>query len=196
MFYQFTFYVLYQRWHVQPRLAKNPETPPEIRLELGVMAGPLIPISLLIFGWTAGRTHWMGPVVGAGLYLPPVRPSLPAPSPGPSQRMLTRCILNHWQVFLLFQSCLMYCSQSYPMYAASILAGNDLFRSVSASLFPLFGEKYFHALGVGPGCTLLAGVSALMVPLLYVSPSTLSRACPGAVILTDWTVNLLPGRSS
>lgn len=70
---QFTFYVLYQRWHVQPRLAKNPDTPPEIRLELGVMAGPLVPVSLLIFGWTAGRTHWMGPVVGAGLYLPPVR---------------------------------------------------------------------------------------------------------------------------
>ncbi|GAA5863811.1 hypothetical protein JCM3774_001165 [Rhodotorula dairenensis] len=138
----FTFYVLYQRWHVQPRLEKNPDTPPEIRLELGVMAGPLVPISLLIFGWTAGRTHWMGPVVGAGLYLPPV--------------------------FLLFQSCLMYCSQSYPMYAASILAGNDLFRSVTASLFPLFGEKYFHALGVGPGCTLLAGVSALMVPVLYI----------------------------
>ncbi|GAA5976215.1 hypothetical protein JCM10908_005419 [Rhodotorula pacifica] len=137
----FTFYVLYQRWHIQPRLDKNPNTPPEIRLELGVMAGVLVPVSLLIFGWTAGRTHWMGPVVGASLYLPPV--------------------------FLLFQSCLMYCSQSYPMYAASILAGNDLFRSVMASLFPLFGDKYFRALGVGPGCTLLAGVSALMVPLLY-----------------------------
>ncbi|KAG0667553.1 hypothetical protein C6P46_000088 [Rhodotorula mucilaginosa] len=123
----FTFYVLYQRWHVQPRLAKNPDTPPEIRLELGVMAGPLVPVSLLIFGWTAGRTHWMGPVVGAGLYLPP----------------------------------------SYPMYAASILAGNDLFRSVMASLFPLFGDKYFRALGLGPGCTLLAGLSALLVPVLY-----------------------------
>ena len=73
------------------------------------------------------------------------------------------------KVFLLFQSCLMYCSQSYPMYAASILAGNDLFRSVMASLFPLFGDKYFRALGLGPGCTLLAGLSALLVPVLYVS---------------------------
>ncbi|BGP54398.1 hypothetical protein JCM8202_000832 [Rhodotorula sphaerocarpa] len=138
----FTFYVLYQKWHIQPRLDRNPDTPVEVRLELGVMAGPLVPISLLIFGWTAGRGHWMGPVIGAALYLPPV--------------------------FLLFQSCLMYCAQSYPIYAASILAGNDLFRSVVASLFPLFGEKYFHALGVGPGCTILAGVSALMVPALYV----------------------------
>lgn len=65
----------------------------------------------------------------------------------------------------------MYCSQSYPMYAASILAGNDLFRSVMASLFPLFGDKYFRALGLGPGCTLLAGLSALLVPVLYVNLS-------------------------
>jgi DHA1 family multidrug resistance protein-like MFS transporter len=54
------------------------------------------------------------------------------------------------------------------MYAASILAGNTLFRSVFASVFPLFGEKYFKALGIGPGSSLLAGVSILMIPLLYV----------------------------
>lgn len=57
---------------------------------------------------------------------------------------------------------------SYPKYAASILAGNDLFRSTFASVFPLFGTKYFRALGIGGGSSLLAGVSILMIPLLYV----------------------------
>lgn len=54
------------------------------------------------------------------------------------------------------------------MYAASNLAGNNLFRSFVASGFPLFGHKFYEALGVGGGCSLLAGVSLFMIPMLYV----------------------------
>ncbi|GAA5824928.1 hypothetical protein JCM3770_002296, partial [Rhodotorula araucariae] len=112
------------------------------RLELALFAAPFIPISLLVFGWTAREdVHWIAPVIGAGLYLP--------------------------GIFLAFQSILIYVSMSYPKYAASILAGNDLFRSTFASVFPLFGTKYFRALGIGGGSSLLAGVSILMIPLLY-----------------------------
>jgi len=64
---------------------------------------------------------------------------------------------------------------SYPRYAASILAGNDLFRSTFASVFPLFGTKYFNALTIGGGSTLLAGISILMMPLLYVRCAFLAR---------------------
>ena len=66
-------------------------------------------------------------------------------------------------------------TRSYPKYAASILAGNDLFRSTFASVFPHFGTKYFHALGIGGGSSLLAGVSILMIPLLYVRLASLPR---------------------
>ncbi|GJN87518.1 hypothetical protein Rhopal_000469-T1 [Rhodotorula paludigena] len=138
----FTFYVLYLKYHIAPRMARNPDLPPEVRLEIGIMAAPFIPISLFIFGWTARESvHWIAPTIGAGLYLP--------------------------GIFLAFQSILMYVSMSYPKYAASILAGNDLFRSTFASVFPLFGTKYFRALGIGGGSSLLAGVSILMIPLLY-----------------------------
>ncbi|BGP14694.1 hypothetical protein JCM10213_006226 [Rhodosporidiobolus nylandii] len=138
----FTFYVLYQRWHMIPRTEKNPDLPPEIRLELGVMTAPLIPVSLFIFGWTAREgVHWFWPIFGAALYLP--------------------------GVYLAFQTILVYISISYPKYAASVLAGNDLFRSVFASVFPLFGAKLFRRLGLGGGCSLLAGLSILMIPLLY-----------------------------
>ncbi|GAA6002012.1 hypothetical protein JCM10207_003037 [Rhodosporidiobolus poonsookiae] len=138
----FTFYVLYQKWHIAPRLAKNPDTPPEIRLELGLMAAPFIPISLFIVGWTAREdVHWIWPIIGSALYLP--------------------------GIFLAFQSVLMYISLSYPKYAASVLAGNDLFRSVFASVFPLFGGHLFRNLGLGGGSSLLAGISILMIPLLW-----------------------------
>lgn len=70
-------------------------------------------------------------------------------------------------IYLLFQSALVYLPVSYPSYVASILAGNDLVRSSIAAAFPLFGRAYFNGLGIGPGSSLLAGVAALMLPLLW-----------------------------
>ncbi|GAA5910653.1 hypothetical protein JCM6882_001050 [Rhodosporidiobolus microsporus] len=137
----FTFYVLYQRYHMTARMEKG-DTAPEVRLELGLMAAPFIPVALFIFGWTSREdVHWFWPIFGASLYLP--------------------------GIFLAFQSILMYISLSYPRYAASLLAGNDFFRSTFASVFPLFGTKMYRAMGVGGGSSMLAGVSILMIPLLW-----------------------------
>jgi hypothetical protein len=84
---------------------------PEIRLEIGLMASIFIPTSVLIFGFTSKASiHWIVPVIGAALYLP--------------------------GIFLNFQSILMYITMAYPNHAASVLAGNDLFRSAIASVFP------------------------------------------------------------
>ncbi|SGY62556.1 BQ5605_C007g04707 [Microbotryum silenes-dioicae] len=138
----FSFYILYLLYHLNPRMGK-PDFQPEARLELGLVAGLFIPVSLLIFGWSGqNQTHWIVPTIGAGLYLP--------------------------GIFLIFQCILMYVSSSYPpALAASILAGNDLFRSSFASVFPLFGTRFFKVLGLGGGSSLLAGVNLLMVPLLF-----------------------------
>ncbi|KAM0746368.1 putative caffeine resistance protein [Meredithblackwellia eburnea MCA 4105] len=135
------FYVLYLKFHLMPRYAKNPNLMPEARLELAIGAGLLIPASLFIFGWSAGRGHWMGPIVGAALYLP--------------------------GIFLIFQSVIMYIAMSYPKYMASLFAGNALFRSTLASVFPLFGRYFYDALTVAGGCSLLAGVSLIMVPVMF-----------------------------
>lgn len=75
---------------------------------------------------------------------------------------------NHYSgLFLLFQSILTYLPMSYQRYAASILAGNDFFRSTIAASFPLFGEQYYSKLGIGKGNTILAAITALMIPILW-----------------------------
>lgn len=140
----FTGYMLYQKYHMEPRLAANPDTPVEARLELGLFAAIFVPISQLMFGWGARESvHWIVPVIGAALYLP--------------------------GIFILFQCIMIYLSIGWYKYATAILAGNDLFRSSIASVFPLFGHAFFVRLGLGGGSSLLAGLSILMIPLLYVS---------------------------
>ncbi|GAA5897660.1 hypothetical protein JCM6882_000062 [Rhodosporidiobolus microsporus] len=138
-----TGYCLYQKYRLIPRLvATNFTLAPEWRLELAVFAAPMIWVSLFIFGWTgnSSETHWIGPTIGAALYFP--------------------------GIFCIFQCILIYLQQAYPTVSASILAGNDLFRSSMAAGFPLFGAPMFHNLGVGPACSLLAGLNILLFPPL------------------------------
>ncbi|KAJ7136130.1 major facilitator superfamily domain-containing protein [Mycena epipterygia] len=142
----YTVYCLYQKYHIAPRYARaaaaNTEVAPEIRLEIGLIASIFIPTSLLIFGFSSrASVPWIVPVIGAALYLP--------------------------GIFLNFQSILMYVTSAYPAYAASVLAGNDLFRSTIASVFPLFGRTFFTNLGLGPGSALLAGISFLLMPVFW-----------------------------
>ncbi|GAA5996395.1 hypothetical protein JCM11641_004944, partial [Rhodosporidiobolus odoratus] len=85
-------------------------------------------------------THWIGPTIGAALYFP--------------------------GIFCVFQCILIYLQAGYPSVAASALAGNDFFRSSMAAGFPLFGAPLFHNLGVGPACSLLAGLNILLFPPL------------------------------
>ncbi|KAJ7070308.1 major facilitator superfamily domain-containing protein [Mycena belliarum] len=139
-------YCLYQMYHIAPRRerarAANTELAPEVRLEIGLMASIFIPTSVLIFGFSSKESvHWIVPVIGAALYLP--------------------------GIFLIFQSILLYVTSAYKGHEASVLAGNDLFRSSIASVFPLFGHAFFTNLGLGPGSALLAGISFLMMPIYW-----------------------------
>jgi DHA1 family multidrug resistance protein-like MFS transporter len=116
------------------------------------MASIFIPTSLLIFGFASkASVHWIVPVIGAALYLP--------------------------GIFLNFQSILMYITSAYPAYGASVLAGNDFFRSAIASVFPLFGRAFFTNLGLGPGSALLAGISFLLMPVFWVRRSWVPFIC-------------------
>ncbi|KIK66812.1 hypothetical protein GYMLUDRAFT_192782 [Collybiopsis luxurians FD-317 M1] len=142
----YTAYALYQMYHFQPRSdrakAEGKELAPEARLEIGLIASIFIPTSLFLFGWASrASVHWIVPVIGAALYLP--------------------------GIYLNFQSILMYITSAYPLYGASVLAGNDLFRSTIASVFPLFGRTFFVNLGLGPGSSLLAGLSLGLMPVFW-----------------------------
>ena len=135
-------YAVYLYFYLNPKWERQGSLEPEERLGLAVVAGFSIPISLLIFGWTSrASVHWIVPTIGAGLYIP--------------------------GIFLLFQSGLVYLPLSYQRYAASVLAGNDFFRSSIAAAFPLFGRAFFKSLGIGGGNSLLAGVTLAMIPALY-----------------------------
>ncbi|BGP16849.1 hypothetical protein JCM10213v2_004854 [Rhodosporidiobolus nylandii] len=136
-------YCLYQKYRIIPKLIETEfKLAPEARLELAVFAFPFIWISLFVFGWTgnSASTHWIGPTIGAALYFP--------------------------GIFCCFQCILLYLQTGYPSVAASALAGNDFFRSSMAAGFPLFGSALFHNLGVGPACSLLAGLNIVLFPPL------------------------------
>ena len=105
-------YVFYIILYLGPRFARlRHDVPPEEFLRLSCFAGVFIPISLFMFGWSARPSvHWIVPIIGAGLYMP--------------------------GVYLLFQSAIVYLPMSYPKYAASVFASNNLFRSSFAAAFP------------------------------------------------------------
>lgn len=52
---------------------------------------------------------------------------------------------------------------TYPEYAASLFASNDICRSMLAFGAVLFGRPMYSNLGIGPGSSLLAGLSFLGV---------------------------------
>ncbi|KAH9477538.1 Caffeine resistance protein 5 [Psilocybe cubensis] len=136
-------YVAWNYYRVEPEYRRTGKIIPESRLGVALFASAFIPLSLFMFGWTSRASiHWIVPTIGAALYLP--------------------------GLFLLFQSVLVYLPSSYPKYAASILAGNDLFRSTVAGCFPLFGTPLYHRLTIGGGCSMLAGLSIALIPGLWI----------------------------
>ncbi|KAK7031717.1 MFS general substrate transporter [Favolaschia claudopus] len=139
-------YCLYQLYHIAPRTARGvaagKPVAPEIKLEIGLMASIFIPTSVLIFGFCSKASiHWIVPVIGASLYLP--------------------------GIYLIFQSILTYVTTAYDGYEAPVLAGNDLFRSSIASVFPLFGRAFFVNVGLGPGSAVLAGISFFLMGIYW-----------------------------
>ncbi|KAK9357060.1 major facilitator superfamily domain-containing protein [Lipomyces doorenjongii] len=128
-------------FYVAPRLHNG--APPETIFQVALFAAPILPVSLLMFGWSStSSVHWIVPIIGSGLFL----------SGG----------------YTIFQVVFNYLGMSYPRFLASVFAGNDLFRSCFAAAFPLFAKAMFVNLGgqrfpVAWGSTLLAGISLLMV---------------------------------
>ena len=62
---------------------------------------------------------------------------------------------------MILQSIFVYVPLSYPQYAASLFAGNDLVRSSMAAGSILYARPLFINLGVAKGVSVLAGLSTL-----------------------------------
>lgn len=126
-------YTIYQYYYLEPDIKKNGLRAQEHRLVPACIAVVLLPISLFWFGWTARPSvHWI--VCTIGLTLFPLG------------------------AFLLFLCVFMYLPLTYPQYAASLFAANDLCRASFAAGSILFARPLFINLGIGPGVSLLAGL--------------------------------------
>lgn len=131
------------------KMLKNEEVAPEMFIPIAIAGSIIMPIGIFIFGWTAAKDlHWIGPLIGAAVFA--------AGS------------------FLIFQTLFNYLSMSFWRYLASVFAGNDLFRSMMAGAFPLFGRPLFNNLStnrfqVGWGSSLLGFicVGMIAIPVLF-----------------------------
>ncbi|PWY95924.1 MFS general substrate transporter [Aspergillus sclerotioniger CBS 115572] len=134
-------YYWWMRKYLEPKF--DPVTgnlPPEARLPPAIVGGFFIPICLFWFGWSArASVHWIMPIIGSGFFAV--------------------------GAFLLFNPVLNYLSDAYPVYAASVLAGNDLFRSAFGAGFPLFATAMYKNLGVGWASSTLAFLAIVFIPI-------------------------------
>lgn len=134
----------YYLWKVlEPQFDSNGELQPEKRLPPTFVGAFCIPICLFWFGWSAKPdVHWIVPIIGSAWF------SIGA--------------------FLLFNSILNYLPDAYPEYAASVLAGNDFFRSAFGAGFPLFASAMYSDLGIDWASSTLAFLSIAFIPIPFV----------------------------
>lgn len=65
------------------------------------------------------------------------------------------------------QSVFLYIPACYPEHAASVFAAADFMRSAVACGAVVFSRPLFGNLGVGGGCSLLAGLTVLCIGGIY-----------------------------
>jgi DHA1 family multidrug resistance protein-like MFS transporter len=136
-------FFLYLNKRLEPKFNEDGEVTPEYRLPPAFVGAFCIPICLFWFGWSSRPSvHWIVPIIGSGWF------SIGA--------------------FLLFNSVLNYLPDAYPENAASVLAGNDLFRSAFGAGFPLFAGAMYKKLGVGWASSLLAFLGIAFIPIPFV----------------------------
>ncbi|KUJ08119.1 major facilitator superfamily transporter [Mollisia scopiformis] len=129
---------IYQFKYLIPDIKKNGLRAPEHRLVPALFGVILLPMGYFMFGWTARHgVHWIVSLIGVAILV----------------------VAN----FFIFQCVFVYLPLSYPKYAASLFAANDLSRSLFAAACVLFSRPMFINLGVGGGVSLLAGMSCLGV---------------------------------
>lgn len=69
---------------------------------------------------------------------------------------------------MLMQVIFFYLPLVYPQYAASLFAGNDFARSSLAFAAVMFSRPMFLGMGVGPGVSLLAAMTAVCIVGIFV----------------------------
>lgn len=126
----------------QLELGIEPE--PEQRLIISMVGGPLIPISLFLFGWTVfNHVHWIVPVIAEGMFA---------------------C-----GNYLIFMGAVSYMIDAYgPVYGASAIGANTLLRYLLGCALPLVSIQLFENLGVQWASSLLGFIALAMTVIPFV----------------------------
>lgn len=136
-------YFYYQRRLIsdQSKYGINARLTPEHRLPPAMIGSVLLPVSLLIAGWTAdGRTHWALPILFDGLAMA--------------------------SSLMVYSAASLFMLDAYgPLYGASASSAMMFSRYFMSFLFPLFTLQMFKGLGVGWATTLLAVCTAVLAPI-------------------------------
>jgi DHA1 family multidrug resistance protein-like MFS transporter len=148
-------YFAYLRYYMIPDNIKNGLREQEHRLVPALLGSLLLPTGLFIFAWTSKSSiHWIVPLIGVVIFV--------------------------IGTFLILQSIFVYVPLSYPKYAASLFAGNDLVRSSMAAGSIVYARPLFVNLGVAKGVSVLAGLSTLgifgMVAIYFTGAKLRSRS--------------------
>jgi hypothetical protein len=117
-------------------------TTPEARLPMCIVGGIALPIGLFWFAWTNSPSlPWAASVVGS--------------------------IPFGFGMVLIFLSIMNYLIDSYTIFAASVLAGNGIIRSVFGAAFPLFTKQMYDSLGIHWASSIPAFLAVACIPLPF-----------------------------
>lgn len=132
-------YTCFGNLSAQKHLARG-DFKPEHRLTWMVPGAVLLPIGLLLYGWTTYyKIFWIAPLFGLAIF---------------------DCGL-----ILTFMAANTYLVDVFTVHAASATAANAVLRSLLAAILPLFGPAMYQKLGNGWGNSLLAFIATAMIPV-------------------------------
>ena len=116
---------------------------PENRLLPMAYGAVLVPIGLLLYGWTAATgCHWIAPIIGTAIL---------------------SCGLVVGQI-----SSSSYLVDVFGDYAASAIAASLVIRYLTSTLLPLAGPPLLASVGIGWTGTILSLIALLFMPIPFI----------------------------
>ncbi|KAK9858706.1 MFS general substrate transporter [Penicillium brevicompactum] len=116
--------------------------PPEARLPPSFPACIALPVGLFWFAWTSQPSvHWMAPIAAG--------------------------VPFGFGMVMVFLPILNYLVDTYTIYAASVLAGNLMLRSIFGAIFPLFTTYMYRNLGPNWAASIPAFLSVACAPMPF-----------------------------
>ena len=113
---------------------------PEHRLPPMVLGGLILPVGLLIYGWTVQyRVQWMAPLVGTAIV--------------------------GFGLMVTIVPTESYVVDAFTLHAASAVSSTIILRSLTGAFLSLAGPALYVKLGYGWGNSLLAFIALILLPI-------------------------------